>query len=144
MAKRGNFPRPGHYKVQGSRVEESDGTRASKEALGREEARYERRVARKPRAATAPKQARKKAPPVAASEVLARAHDRELSREFERMNERRPQRRSRRAAAVEPDPSPPPRYLGQAARGMLQRAMRFALWPIGVARAVLERIRDHD
>src|SRR5438067_2510026 len=91
MSKRGgNHPIPGHFKVQGAPVEARDAARASKQALGRAEARKKRRAGRKTRLGEAPPAQRAKEPPrpkmPRSTTVEAAAHD----REFARMNERRP------------------------------------------------------
>src|SRR5213080_2052027 len=94
MSKRGgNHPIPGHFKVQGAPVEARDAARASKQALGRQEARKKRRAGRKTRLGEAPPAQRAKEPrrgratvSPPSSTVTAAAHD----REFARMNERRP------------------------------------------------------
>lgn len=130
-----NAPGPGHFKVQGHRVEDSDVAGTSKQALDREAARLKRRA---PKKAAAPKRRRAAPAPkveVVVPKVLERAHD----REFARMNERRPPRRTE-AATREEQPS----YLSEAARGVIRRVARVALAPLSLARAVVDRIRDRD
>ena len=140
MSKRGaNHPIPGHFKIQGGAVEDRDKTRMSKQALVREAARLAQRAGRKAAPARAAKRPRPKAAPKAklppASSVLASAHD----REFARMNERR---RWRQVAP--PQRAVEPRYLGEAARGLVQRLVRLALAPFVLARAVVDHFRGRD
>ena len=138
MAKRGgNHPIPGHFKVQGGAVEDRDLASMNKQALVREAARLERRA---PKKKTAPKQ--KRAPIAKPVDVevpasFARAHD----REFAAMNERKPAKRVKRGNG---DDVHQPRYLAETARGVLQRMARVALAPLALARAVVDRFRDHD
>lgn len=130
-----NAPGPGHFKVQGHRVEDNDAAATSKQALDREAARLKRRAVKK---AVAPKRRRAAAAPkvdVVVPKVLERAHD----REFAKMNERRPARRAEPAAG-----DAQPSYLSEAARGMIRRVARVALAPLSLARAVVDRIRDRD
>ena len=131
-----NAPGPGHFKVQGHPVEDNDVASMSKQALVREAARLKRRAPKK-KAAT-PKQR-----PSLASKVdievpapFARAHD----REFASMNERKPAKRVKR---VNGD-AYQPRYLTETARGVMKRVARVALAPLALARAVVDRFRDHD
>ena len=142
MSKRGgNHPVPGHFKVQGGPVEEGVKAQLSKQALGRQEARTRRRAGRKTRLGEAPAAQRAKEPPKPkmppSSTVLARAHD----REFAKMNERRPPKRVKASdghAEVEQ-----PRYLSEAVRGLARRVARVALAPLSLARAVVDRFRNH-
>jgi hypothetical protein len=129
---------PGHYKVQGTRVEDRDVGALSRQALGRDRARFDRRDARKkaksprPASVQAPK-ARGEAP--AAAPPTARGREQQ-NREFARMNERVNQRRVRMIEE--------PRYLTDVVRGMMQRVARVVLSPFALARAVVKRLRDRD
>ncbi len=146
-----NVPGPGHFKVQGHRVEDNDAAATSKQALDREAARLQRRGPRK--AAPAAKKARARIAPkvdVAVPAVLERAHDREVARvherDFGRMNERRStraQQADKRVKSAGGD-GHQPRYLAEAARGVIRRVARVALAPLSIARAVVDRIRDRD
>lgn len=130
-----NVPGPGHYKVQGHHVEDNDAAGTSKQALDREAARLKRRA---PKKVAAPKRRRAPAAPkveVVVPKPLERAHD----REFAKMNERRAPRRVEVAAD-----DGRPRYLTEAARGVIRRVARVALAPLSLARAVVDRIRDRD
>jgi len=129
-----NVPGPGHYKIQGHHVEDNDAAGTSKQALDREAARLKRRA---PKKAAAPKRRRAALAPkveVVVPKPLERAHD----REFAKMNERRAPRR------VEAAEDGQPRYLAEAARGVIRRVARVALAPLSLARAVVDRIRDRD
>lgn len=131
-----NAQGPGHFKVQGHSVEDNDAANASKQALVREAARRKQRGQRK-RAAT-PKQPRRApslptAPLPETPEVLARAHD----RDFARMNERKAPKRVKSSGG-----EAQPRYLTEAARGVIRRVARVALAPLSLARAVVDRFRD--
>ena len=149
------MPRPGHYSVPGHPVEDGDTTTLRKQALAREAARLARRGARKQ--AAAPK--RRRAQAAAKVEVVVppafeRAHDRELAA----MSQRRAARRVKPAGRErsERDLSErdrgerdrgerePPRYLADAARGVIRRMARVALSPLSLARAVVDRFRDRD
>ncbi|MCA1664471.1 MAG: hypothetical protein LC659_09415 [Myxococcales bacterium] len=138
MAKRGgNHPVPGHFKVQGGAVEDRDIASMNKQALVREAARLKHRAPKK-KAAT-PKQKRPVAPPKVEVEVpasFARVHD----REFEAMNERTAGTRVKSSNGD----TQQPRYLSQTARGVIRRVARVALAPLALARAVVDRFRDHD
>ncbi|MGZ3429335.1 MAG: hypothetical protein ACXVCV_21940 [Polyangia bacterium] len=116
--------------------------RSSKQALVREAARTKRRPARKGKAGAAPSVPAAGAMPRAqmpkSPKVLERAHD----REFARMNERKPP--PSRVKVAGSDEQQPPRYLSDAARGILRRVARYALTPVVLARAVVERFRSHD
>jgi hypothetical protein len=144
MGKKRNVPRPGHFRVQGHRVEDSDATRLSKEALDREAARLGRRAAKRPKA---PKRRRAPAAPkveVVVPPSFAQAHDREL------MSPRRAPRRvtppapAPAAARGRPAEAELPRYLVDTARGVIRRVARVALSPLALARAVVDRFRDRD
>jgi hypothetical protein len=140
MGKRG-ANHPGFFKVQGGAVEDRDKAARSKQALDREAASLKRRAgARKP--APAARRVRKptvaKAPPTEPPEVLAREHD----RAFARMNERRPAPKRVKRAAVQVRREDYPSYLGATARGVIRRAMRVALTPFALARAVVDRFRE--
>lgn len=131
-----NVPGPGHFKVQGHRVEDNDVAKLSKQALDREAARLGRRAARKP---AAPKRTRARVAPkpdLVVPEALERAHD----RDFARMNERRRAPQHSRPAGGADHPG----YLAEAARGVIRRVARVALAPLSIARAVVDRIRDRD
>jgi hypothetical protein len=112
--------------------------RSSKQAPAREAARTKRRPVRKGKAAAARSVPAAGAMPRAelptSPKVLERAHD----REFARMNERKSPSR------VKGPDEQPPRYLSDAARGILRRVARYALTPVVLARAVVERFRSHD
>jgi hypothetical protein len=116
-----------------------DGTRSSKQALVREAARLKRRGVRQRKGGGSPGvQAAAAAPRAEAlpsSTVLARAHD----REFARMNERKA---PKRVKAVGPDEQPS--YLTDAARGILRRVARYAMAPLSLARAVVDRFRGRE
>jgi hypothetical protein len=133
-----NGPGPGHFKVQGHRVEDNDTAKQSKQALERAAGRRKARPKRKPVVAAGKRRAPlvPRAEPPQAPEVLARAHD----REFERMNE---QRRQKRVKAANGN-GHHPRYFSDAARGVIRRVARVALAPLSLARAVVDRIRDRD
>jgi hypothetical protein len=132
-----NAPGPGHFKVQGHPVEDNEVAQMSKQALVREAARLKERGGRKRVAKPAKRQAPAlpKAKPLETPAVLARAHD----REFARMNERKPPKRVK-AAPRDGHPG----YLSEAARGIMRRVARVALAPLSLARAVVDRFRDHD
>jgi hypothetical protein len=156
-----NAPGPGHYKVQGHPVEDSDVAASSKQALEREAARRKERVGRKKAAVTAPRQAvatpQSELPPT--PPALERVHDRELAnrndreranrtdreranrneREFAKMNERTRGKRVKPSA-----PAPGRGYLGATARGVIRRVARMAMAPLSLARAVVDRLRDRD
>jgi hypothetical protein len=138
MAKRGgNHPVPGHFKVQGGAVEDRDIASMNKQALVREAARLKHRPPKKKIAA--PKQKRAAAVPKADVEVppsFARVHD----REFAAMNERKPGKRVKPSEGE----TQHPRYLVDTARGVIRRVARVALAPLALARAVVDRFRDHD
>ena len=138
MAKRGgNHPVPGHFKVQGGAVEDRDIASMNKQALVREAARLKRRPAKKKAAAPKQKRAAMAQPvDVEVPPSFARVHD----REFAEMNERKPAKAVKR---TEGD-THQPRYLAETARGMLRRVARVALAPLALARAVVDRFRDHD
>jgi hypothetical protein len=145
MSKRGsNHPIPGFYKVQGGLVEDRDTTSMSKQALVREAARLKKRAGGKQALGAAAKRPRKNkvatpAPPAESSSVLARVHD----REFAQMNERRQKRpapaRDRQGASTAPPP-----VAGDGARGLVRRAMHYAMTPWVIARAVVDHFRDRD
>jgi hypothetical protein len=131
-----NAPGPGHYKVQGHPVEDNDVASLSKQALVRESARLKRRVTRKKAAAPARTRAAAAAKvDLAVPRVLEREHD----RDFQRMNERRPAKRVKPSAA-----DGHAGYFSDAARGVLRRVARVALAPLSLARAGVDRFRDHD
>jgi hypothetical protein len=133
---------PGHFKVQGHAVEDRDTAHMSKQALDRDRARYKRTAGKAKRSAK-PKPQRLVEPPrdsdLPTASVLARAHD----REFAKMNERQRKapKRVKSAAGGEADQ---PRYLADAARGLLRRVARYAMAPLALARAVVDRLRDRD
>ena len=56
------------------------------------------------------------------------------------MNERKPGKRVK-PSQVE---TQHPRYLVETARGVIRRVARVALAPLALARAVVDRFRDHD
>lgn len=137
MAKRGgNHPVPGFFKVQGGAIEDRDVADLSKQALVREAARRKRKA--RPKRAAAAKKGATLAPTVdvAVPRAFERAHD----REFARMNERKPPRRVKAAGAQ----AEQPRYLTDAARGVMRRVARVAMAPLALARAVVDRFFDHD
>jgi len=131
-----NAPGPGHFKVQGHPVEDADTTKASKQALVREAARLKRRPKPKRVAAKRARPALAQKVEVAVPAAFEHVHD----REFARMNERKAAKRVKPSDAE----AHQPRYLTQTARGLLQRAARVALAPLALARAVVDRFRDHD
>lgn len=110
----------------------------SKQALVRDAARRKRNGGA-PRKKAAPKRIAPLVDPgeQPSSAVLARAHD----REFAKMNERK--RTSKRVKAAGGEEQPP-RYLADAARGLLRRVARYAMAPVSLARAVVDRLRDRD
>jgi hypothetical protein len=134
-----NVAGPGHFKVQGHRVEDKDAAKMSKQALDREAARRKARPKRKRVVAAGKRRAPvvPRAQPPHAPDVLARAHD----REFARMNE---QRRAKRIKAANGNGNGHPRYFSDAARGVIRQVARMALAPLSLARAVVDRIRDRD
>jgi hypothetical protein len=137
MAKRGgNHPVPGYYKVQGGAVEDRDIASRNKQALDREAARLKRRSAPKKKAASKQKRAVAPKVDVEVPASFARVHD----REFAAMNERQPGKR------VKPSETEThhPRYLSEAARGVIRRVARVALAPLALARAVVDRFRGDD
>lgn len=165
MAKRGgNHPVPGHFTLQGAQVEDRDAARNAKAALGREAARRRRRAGRKTKLGAAPKEQRAKEPPKPgtppSSTVLAAAHDRELADKVQRkpapkrvkpspepVAARRPAAAAgaRREETGAPEPQMhAPRYLADAARGVIRRVARVAFAPVALARAVVDRFRDRD
>lgn len=118
-----------------------DSARTSKQALVRETARLERRAARTRKGGASPgvQAASPPAPtvePLPSSTVLAHAHD----REFARMNERKEPKRVK--SVLGPDGHP--RYLTDAARGILRRVARYAMAPVSLARAVVDRFRGRE
>lgn len=133
-----NGPGPGHFKVQGHRVEDNNAAKVSKQALDRERVQRKARPKRKPAVAAGKRRAPvvPRTEPLHAPEVLARAHD----RDFARMNE---QRRDKRVKAANGN-GHHPRYFSDAARGVIRRVARVALAPLSLARAVVDRIRDRD
>ena len=111
----------------------------SKQALGRQRAGLKRRAGRKGRFGAAPKEQRAAEAPRAgsmpSSTVLERAHD----REFAKMNERRKPKQVK-SAGLERQP----RYLSDTARGIFRRVARYAMAPLSLARAVVDRFRAHE
>jgi hypothetical protein len=148
MTKRGpNHPIPGHFKVQGGPVEDRDRARASKQAVGRQEARKRRRAGRKTTMGEAPPEQRAKEPPKPharpSAKVPAEAHHPD---EYARMNERRtaPKQARRAVELREDEAAEHPIYLTDVARGVLRRVARYALAPVSLARAVVGRWRHRD
>ena len=120
-----------NYGGRGHAVEDRDTGRASKQALGREQALRRRRAGRKTRLGAAPKQQRAKEPVAPSSTVAERQRP---QRDYARMNERRAGTRM-----IEE-----PRYLTDVARGVARRVAKVAMMPLQLARAVVERLRQHD
>jgi hypothetical protein len=125
--------RRANFSVGGQRVEDRDLGRASKQALGREQARRRRRAGRKTRLGQAPSEQRAQEPIVASSTVLAKEQP---ARDFARMNERK--------APKQVKPVAEQHYLTDTARGMFRRMAQFARAPFAIARAVVDRFRDRD
>jgi hypothetical protein len=148
MSKRaGNPPVPGFFKVQGGAVEDRDSTRASKQSLAKETARRKRRAGRKTKLGAAPKEQRRKEPVAPSSPVLTTARQRETehAREYQRMNERRPGKQVKQAEPPAQERAMDhPGYLSDVALGMVRRVARFALAPLTLARAVVDRLRDRE
>jgi hypothetical protein len=154
MSKRaGNPPVPGHFKVQGGAVEDRDSARMSKQSLAKEAARRKRRAGRKTKLGQAPKEQRAREPKAPESPVLATAKQREAehARDYQRMNERERRAARRVKPVVEPRGSDPELSgddaetpLSDLARGMLRRLTRFALAPLTLARAVVDRLRNRE
>ena len=137
MSKRGgNHPVPGHFKVQGGAIEDRETARTSKQALVRQAARLKRRPGAKGNSSVAPPAQRAaEAATLPSATVLERVHD----REFAKMNERKPANRVKPSRREEQ-----PRYFTDAARGLLRRLARYAMAPLSLARAVVERIRVRE
>jgi len=145
MGKKRNVPRPGHYRVPGHSVEDGETTTLRKQALVREAARLARRAARKQ--AAAPKRRRARAAAkveVVVPPAFERAHDRELAAMSQRRAARRVKPAGRERSERDRGEREPPRYLADAARGVIRRMARVALSPLSLARAVVDRFRDRD
>ena len=158
-----NVSRPGHFRVQGHRVEDPDATRASKQALDREAARLRRSAARKKVAAKKQRAAAAPRVDVAVPHAFEEAHDRDLAKKLartserraaerraaerrageRRVGERRAPKRVKPAAATGAGSGPAP-YLGVRTRGVIRRVTRLALTPFAFARAVIDLVRHRE
>ena len=171
MRKRGgNHPVPGHFKVQGGAVEDRDIANMSKQALVREAARLNgarrRRRRRRPsRARGGGAEGRRRGAAVAArARSRARGHERAQAGQARQAVAGRKAvagreavagraavagREARRTASSCSTAKSRSRIRiraisARAARGVIRRMARVALSPLALARAVVDRFRDHD